>query len=186
MAEITTTMAELQALDDWCEYGWDTLLAATDLHGGDFNKEFPLSAIIDSACLDDALWALRCKPEFSNLWRKYAVWCARKVQHWMKGERSIAALDVAWRHSDGQATDEELAAARSSAIAARGMIRSAAMAAAAATRNMAAEAAQVAAVSAGNAVRDAARSEADAKLAEERVTQSIKLREILTAGEWVA
>lgn len=50
--------------------------------------------------------------------RLFAVWCARQVQHLMTDPRSIAALDMAERHANGQATDEELAAARSAALGA--------------------------------------------------------------------
>ncbi len=47
--------------------------------------------------------------------RLFAVWSARQVQHMMKDPRSLAALDVAERHAHGQATDADLAAARSAA-----------------------------------------------------------------------
>ena len=40
--------------------------------------------------------------------RLFAVRCARRVQHLMTDPRSIAALDAAERHTNGQATDEEL------------------------------------------------------------------------------
>ena len=50
--------------------------------------------------------------------RLFAVRCARRVQHLMADPRSIAALDVAERHARGEATDEELAAARAAAWAA--------------------------------------------------------------------
>lgn len=96
-----------------CKSGWETLLKSKkDTH---WNEQFPLSDIIDSNGLEDALWCLRARPEHSRLWRKYTVWCARQIEHLMTYKRSKAALDVAWRHSEGQATDEELAAARNSA-----------------------------------------------------------------------
>lgn len=50
--------------------------------------------------------------------RLFAVWTARQVQHLMTDPRSIAALDVAERHANGQATDEELDSARGAAWAA--------------------------------------------------------------------
>jgi hypothetical protein len=63
--------------------------------------------------------------------RLLAVWAARQVQHLMTDARSISALDVAERHANGQATDEELAAARDGArAAARDGARAAARAAA--------------------------------------------------------
>jgi hypothetical protein len=50
--------------------------------------------------------------------RLFAAWSARQVQHLMKDERSLIALDVAERHANGQATDEELASASDAAWAA--------------------------------------------------------------------
>jgi hypothetical protein len=78
--------------------------------------------------------------------RLFAVGCARKVQHLMKDQRSIDALDVAERYANGDATEDELAAA---GLAARAATGSAAEAAA--------EAAWVAAgAAAGRATWDAA------------------------------
>jgi hypothetical protein len=48
--------------------------------------------------------------------RRFAVWSARRVQHLMTDPRSLDALDVAERHAEGSATDEELAAARAAAF----------------------------------------------------------------------
>jgi hypothetical protein len=47
--------------------------------------------------------------------RLFAVWCARQVQHMLPDPRSIAAIDVAERFANGQATSEELASAREAA-----------------------------------------------------------------------
>ena len=76
--------------------------------------------------------------------RLIAVKCARQVQHLMKDERSINALDVAERFANGEATQEELNAAGDAARAAW----AAAMAAGAA-----AGAAWAAAMAAGDAAR---------------------------------
>lgn len=120
---ITITLEKIESHNP-CQSGWEKLLASKGGDNADMSAEFPVTDILTSNDLHDALWALRCLPEHSNLWRKYAVWCARQVQHLMKGQRSINALDVAWRHSDGMATDEELAAAwaaaRATAMAAAG------------------------------------------------------------------
>lgn len=198
---ITLSLNEIRVHSP-CKSGWETLLKSKP--NADWNEQFPLSDIIDSNGLNDALWCLRARPEHSNLWRKYAVWCARQVEHFMTDERSKAALDIAWRHSEGVATDEELAAARAAAWnaewnAARAAARAAAgVAAANAAANAAWAAAEAAAVAgrvaarnaalaaayaaraAGYAARDAARAARDAALAE----QEKKLREILKAGEW--
>jgi hypothetical protein len=111
-------------------------------------------ALENCVSMEDA-WA-RLKPEWL-IWvatrkgvltarelRKFAVWCARQVQHLMTDPRSVAALDVAERHADGLATDEELHAAGAAAEAA-------AWASRAAARDAAWDAAEAAA-------RDAARN----------------------------
>ena len=86
--------------------------------------------------------------------RRFAVWCARQVQHLMKDPRSIALLDVAERYAEGQATNEELQAARHAAWAAWSPSMAAAQAAEAAG--------QAAWASAGDAAWDAARAAARA------------------------
>ena len=178
---ITISLAEIRA-ESPCADGWRTVLAAK---GPDMDALFPLTDIIETNDFDDALWAMRCRPEHNNLWRKYAVWCARQVEHLMTDDRSVAALDVAWRHSDGLATDEELAAAWATAWdaawdaagdAASGTARSAARATA---WDAAWDAAWGASSAAGGATgwppgRDAASA-----------AQKQKLIEILNAGEWV-
>jgi hypothetical protein len=63
--------------------------------------------------------------------RLFAVGCARKVQHLMKDQQSIDALDVAERYANGNATEDELAAARKVAWAAAGKAAGAAAGAAA-------------------------------------------------------
>lgn len=67
----------------------------------------------------DKLWVV-CREEVisAKTLRLFAVWCARQVQHLMTDERSINAIDVAERYANGQATDEELAAASDAAWAA--------------------------------------------------------------------
>ena len=114
---ITITLNKILAHSP-CSEGWDAVLARTDLHGSDYDREWPLVAVLDTDRPSDAIWAMRCLPEHSRLWRLFAVRCARHVQHLMTDPRSIEALDVAERHANGLATDEELAAARAAARAA--------------------------------------------------------------------
>jgi len=84
-----------------CQSGWETLLKAKGKTQAD-DVEFPFADIIKSNGLDDTLWCLRCLGSEHNGWmRKYAVWCARQVQH-----------------EDGLATDDELAAAWTAAACA--------------------------------------------------------------------
>ncbi|CFN82219.1 phage-related hypothetical protein [Bordetella pertussis] len=78
-----------------------------------------MTAILASNGLDDALWALRCVPGVDRDARLFAVWCARQVEHLMTDQRSKDALDVAERFANGEATEEERAAARAAAWAAQ-------------------------------------------------------------------
>jgi hypothetical protein len=96
--------------------------------------------------------------------RLFAVQCARRVQHLMTDPRSVAALDVAERHAKGEATDEELAKARSAAYAAWDAARDAA-------EDAAEDAAVVARATAWAAARAAA--EDAARVAEKAEQQKI-------------
>jgi len=49
---------------------------------------------------------------------EFALWSARRVQHLMRDPRSVAALDTRKRWLQGEATDEEMEAARAAASAA--------------------------------------------------------------------
>ena len=71
--------------------------------------------ILDSNGLDDALWCLRAVEGHDREIRHYIVWLARRVQHLMNDERSIAALNVAEKFADGLVTQEELTAASAAA-----------------------------------------------------------------------
>ncbi|MCL4651600.1 hypothetical protein L0Z19_09225 [Burkholderia multivorans] len=119
------------------------------------DAEIPLVDVLNSNGIDDALWSLRCVSDADRDIRLFAVWCARQVEHLMQDQRSKDALDVAERFANGEATEEERAAARAAAQAARDAARAAAQAARDAARD-AAWAARAAAWAAGDAARDAA------------------------------
>ena len=142
-----------------CTSGWRTILKAHNKTDAD-DVPFPLADTLTSNGLSDALWALRCLPEHNSLWRKYAVWCARQVQHLMTDPRSITALDVALQHSEGNASDDELRNASDAADAAR-----ADAAAAAADADAAAAYDARAAAYAARAAADSARAAADSAYA---------------------
>ena len=82
-------------------------------------EQISLLYVLDSNGLDDSLWAARCikGAKTDRDLRLFAVWCAREVQHLMADDQR-KALDVAERHGNGEATDDELAAARDAAWAA--------------------------------------------------------------------
>ena len=63
---------------------------------------------------DWRIW-LACRVLPDNVLRKFACRCVREVWNLLADERSRNAVEVAERHADGLATDEELAAASAAA-----------------------------------------------------------------------
>jgi hypothetical protein len=178
---ITITLEKIRSCDP-CIEGWKKILESKGGSNSDMSLEFPLTDVLTSNGLEDTLWCLRCLPEHSNLWRKYAVWCAIQVQSLITDQRSLDALDIAWKHSDGLATDDELASAGDSAWAA-------AWASAGDSAWAAARAAAWASAgdSAGAAAWDAAGAAAWASAGDSAWdAQKEKLIEILNDGELVA
>ncbi len=122
----------------------------------------------------DVVWLL-CRKEFmtDRDMRLFAVWCAREALKLLENpdQRSIDACDVAERFANGEATSDELSAARDAAWDAAGdAARYAAWAAAAAA------AGDAAAAAAGDAAWAAARTAAgDAAWAAARAEQIDKL-----------
>jgi hypothetical protein len=102
-----------------CELGWRKLLKHL---GKTKSDDEPLSilTILESNGLDDALWCLRAVKGRDREIRLYAVWCARQVQHINTDPRVSACIDVAERFANGEATDEERAAAGDAAWDAAG------------------------------------------------------------------
>lgn len=182
MTQITISLNKILASEP-CKGGWESILKGRGKAAPD-DEEFPLSEAFESNSVQDVIWAFRCLPEHDRLWRKFSVWCARQVQHLMTDSRSVAALDVAWRHSEGQATDEELADASDAAWTAMAAAWAASDAASTAST---ASTARAAARSARSAARDAASDAASdaAAWASSDAAQKAKLIQILDAGEWV-
>ena len=154
---ITTTLNRIREHSP-CSEGWRKLLAGLGkMHPDD--EPLPYARIVEINGIDDAIWACRAEPQHAKKWRLFAVWCARQVEHLMKDERSLAALDVAERYANGEASDKELSDARDAAGAAWAAARDAAWAAAGAAAGAACNAAWDAARSvAWVAGRDAARA----------------------------
>ena len=110
---ITTTLNRIRDHGP-CADGWQKLLKHLGKTQAD-DEPLPFATILESNGLDDVLWCCRAEPQHAKEWRLYAVWCARQVQHLMTDQGSRAALDVAERYANGQATEPELAAARDAA-----------------------------------------------------------------------
>ena len=113
---ITTTLNRIRAYRP-CETGWAKLLKGLGKTQAD-DEALPYARILEINGLDDALWCCRAEPQEWKTWRLFAVWCGRQVQYLMTDQRSTNALDVAERHANGNATDEELAAAWAAALVA--------------------------------------------------------------------
>ena len=143
---ITTTLNRIRA-NGPCHSGWTKLLAGLNKSKSD-DEPLSFARIVEINGLQDALWCCRAEPRHAREWRLFAVFCARQVQHLMKDPRSMAALDVAERHANGRATDEELLKAAEAAWqvrAAEAAAAWAAEAAAAAAEEAAEETAEAAA-----------------------------------------
>ena len=108
-----------------CADGWENLLKYLGKTKAD-DEPLSLLTILDSNGLDDAIWCLRAVEGKDREIRLYAVWCARQVQHLLKDQRSLDALDIVERYANGEATEAELAAAGDDARdAARAAVRAA-------------------------------------------------------------
>ena len=150
-----TTLNEIRKYQP-CTSGWQKLLTYLGKTKAD-DEPLLITTILDSNGLDDAIWCLRTVEGYDREIRLFAVWCARQVQHLMKDQRSLDALDVAERYANGEATKSELTAAADTARAAAWAARDAAMDAAwAVDAAMTAERAADAAWAARDAARDAA------------------------------
>jgi hypothetical protein len=184
-----TTLNQIRAKSP-CQSGWTKLLAYLGKTKAD-DEPISIATILDSNGLDDALWCLQAVKGRDREIRLFGVWCARQVQHLMTDPRSIAALDVAERFANGEATQYELNAAASDAAwaasdAARAAARAAASdaardaraAARAAAWAAASDAAWAASDAAWAAASDAARAASDAARAAARADQEKRLREL--------
>ena len=111
-----TTLNRIRAYQP-CKTGWEKLLKHLGKTKAD-DEPLSLLTILDSNGIGDALWCMRTVEGRDKEIRLYAVWCARQVQHLMKDPRSLAALDVAERFANGEATEKELAEVWDAALAA--------------------------------------------------------------------
>ena len=166
-----TTLNQIRAKSP-CQSGWIKLLAYLGKTKAD-DEPISIVTILDSNGLDDALWCLQAVKGREREIRLFGVWCARQVQHLMTDPRSIAALDVSERFANGNATKDELDAARDAAWGAAWGARDAA--------KDAARDAAWAAWAARGAARDAAR---DAAWAAARDAQEKRLRELCAEVEF--
>lgn len=112
---LTTTLNRIWACNP-CAEGKERALKAA---GKDAPDDEPITyqQIVEATGIKDALWCCKAEPHYDLIWRKYAVRCARKVQGLLDDKRSIEALNVAERFTNGMASEAEIRAAFSGATA---------------------------------------------------------------------
>ena len=75
------------------------------------DEPLPYAWIVEITGFEDTLAACPIEPRYAKKWRLFAIWCARRVERLMDDPRSKAALVVAERYANGDATRKELQAA---------------------------------------------------------------------------
>lgn len=138
-----TTLNQIRTFKP-CSEGWAKLLRYLNKTGSD-DEPVSIETILESNGLYDALWCLRSVTGREKEMRLLAVIFAREVQHLMTDPRSLAALEVAEAFANGQASEQDLDAARLASYAAAGEASSLSSAATAAAHEAAAYAAYAAA-----------------------------------------
>ena len=112
----TTTLNEIRKHSP-CGSGWHKLLTGLGKSKAD-DEPIELRRILEINGLDDALWALRSVPGIDRAARLYTCDCAQRVAHLNTDPRVQAAIDIARKFANGEATEQERAAARAAAGAA--------------------------------------------------------------------
>lgn len=165
-----TTLNRIRAAQP-CREGWMKLLARLGKTAAD-DEPLPLLTILESNGLRDALWCLDADPALDRLKRHFQAWCAEQVLPLFEAERHDDARvrdQIAMLRRDN-ASDAELAAARTAA-------RDAELAAASDAASAAAWAA--ASGAAWAAASDAAWAVAKAASAAVRAAQEKQLRAMM-------
>ena len=89
-----------------CASGWRKVREANKHR--DIDDMFPMSSILESNGLEDTLWALRCLPIESQLWRRFSWWCASSVVRLSSDRYTQDILDTVDRYIKGEATNAQL------------------------------------------------------------------------------
>ena len=137
---ITTTLRQIRQHEP-CKEGWRTLLTFLGKTEAD-DEPLPLTTILQSNGLDDALWCLQTVTGHDKEIIRFALACAQEVRHLMTDQRSLNALDAVARHLESPLSKQELDQVVAEAGAAAGAAAEAAWAAAWATAREARSAAR--------------------------------------------
>jgi chemotaxis protein histidine kinase CheA len=90
-----TTLNQIRAHRP-CHDGWSKLLRGLGKTAAD-DETLWLDEVLDHNGLDYALWCLHSVEGCDREIRLFAVWCARRVQHHVNDQLSVAVLDFAER-----------------------------------------------------------------------------------------
>lgn len=112
---LMTTLRRLDRLHH-CLKGRVRLLAYLGKSGPD-DEPLPFEVVLNAIGLLMTANCSPAEPDHERHWRRFAVWCARQVEHLIRSPECAAALDVSERFCNGEATDLELAKAAAGAWA---------------------------------------------------------------------
>jgi hypothetical protein len=90
-----TTLNQIRAHRP-CRDGWEKLLRGLNKTQPD-DEPLWIDTVLDHNDLDDALRCLRSVEGCDREIQRFAVWCARRVQHHVNDQLSVAVLDFAER-----------------------------------------------------------------------------------------
>ena len=109
-----TTLKDIKAQHP-CASGWSKLLKSLNKTKED-NELLSFLSILKSNGLSDALWCLRALKDNDRAVRLYAIWCARQVEHLDLTGVSRNINNISEQYENGNATFQELEAAREAAL----------------------------------------------------------------------
>lgn len=90
---IVTTLNEIEEQCNPCEEGWDKLLSYLGKTKSD-DEPLPLSVILESNGLKDAMWYLQQRPDMRQRVTLYAVWCVKRLSHLIPRPEVKEALEL--------------------------------------------------------------------------------------------
>ena len=106
MRVVTTTLRQIRQHEP-CADGWRTLLSSLGKTGAD-DEPLPLTTILQSNGLDDALWCLRTITGYDREITRFVLACVQEVSHLMTDQRSLDVLSALERHLESPLSREEL------------------------------------------------------------------------------
>jgi len=106
MRVVTTTLRQIRQHEP-CADGWRTLLSSLGKTGAD-DEPLPLTTILRSNGLDDALWCLRTITGYDREITRFVLACVQEVSHLMTDKRSLDVLSALERHLEIPLSKREL------------------------------------------------------------------------------